>query len=394
MTLESYILVARFMYRFGRPVLEDAEYDGYIRNLKAQGITFNPIYEDDPIPYDKLHELGVTDEEIKDIMGPATETIQDSEAYRDLIEESSSLSISPVHTFQEAYDWALNFKDIEMIFTPKLDGINTRRGYEYKNGKLIYRIAMTRGRRSDALNITPNMRYISPTDIATDKITHSLVINSETFLPAMDIPHVCEKYSVSLKIPRNAGMSLMRVSTYEPEDIKRLKSLVFKCDVAPTLSEGLDIAEQMGFEVVPYTLMKFNLESLGAFTRQIETLIQDLHTFSSERGWPTDGVVVEVNSRLESGKGDIHNGYSSTNLALKVGLWEPGVYESVIKEIEMVQQAEQCNCVAIVEPVVAQGGQTISRVNMFNPSIMISRDLFTGSKIRFKYKNETTVDLI
>lgn len=392
LTLKDYMLVARYYYRYGQPLLSDAEYDAYMQQLNESGIYLDPIYENDPVPYEALRALG-GEGILSETLAPAnTEDAVDK--YKDLVAENECLSIKSVNTYYDAYQWAKDFKGKEMILTPKLDGINTRRAYEYIDGQLIYRLALTRGRIGSALDVTSNMRYCSPISVPAGAINTNVVINSESFLPANDIPALREKYGIDIKIPRGAGMSLMRVSTYKPEDIAKLRSIVFKFGYADTLSGGLDLAKSMGFDVVPYWLTELDVSSLEAFTAQVEGLIKTVHQYATERGWPTDGIVCEINNRHEFKGNDEERGYSSSNLAFKVGLWEPGVYTSTVTAIELAQQAEQANCVAIVKPVIAQGGQTLSRVNLFNPDTMIRRGINIGSEISFKYKNETTIDLI
>ena len=45
------VLIARYTYACGQPLFGDAEYDALNAELKDNGITLNPIYEDS-VPYD------------------------------------------------------------------------------------------------------------------------------------------------------------------------------------------------------------------------------------------------------------------------------------------------------------------------------------------------------
>ncbi len=397
MDLKDIVILARFAYRYGHPIVEDAWYDQAIKTLAQQGIHFDPIYEDDPIPWDLLRANGIPDEEVYEWVGKPVDHAESSKYY-DIIDEAKSMSIRSVNTFEDAYSWFSQLEDgTELVFTPKIDGINTRRGYEFSktDGKLHYRVSLTRGRSSDAIDVTRNIGFISRQEIRDPGFEHNLVVYSESFCKKSDISSISEKYGVKLKIPRNAGLSLMRVETYDRSDYDKLHTLVFRCDVSDTLSGGLDWARAHGFATVPYALHKWNSNlSFSQFKTWIEYIIETTKGFTDTRGWPTDGVVVEINSRSKFSEGGIENGYSEANLALKVGLWEPGLYESVVQKIEIIQQDETCNCVAIVEPVTATGGQELTRVNLFNPAIMIRNNIREGSRIRFKYKNETTIDLV
>lgn len=395
MTDLDILAIARFMYRFGDPCMEDADYDELVRKVRASGQQVNPIYEDDPIPFDLLRSVGIPDSEIYRIM-QKPQPFEHSDQYYDIVDESASMSIRSVTTFREAYDWFNTLPDgVELIFTPKIDGINTRRGYEYEDGMLKYRVALTRGRSSDSIDVTRNMGFITQHQVPVDDIAHNLVVYSETFCKKMDIPDLVAKYNTPLKIPRNAGLSMMRSTDYEQSDYDKLHTLVFRCDVSDTLSGGLDWAKAHGFKTVPYTLKIWNSGmSYEDFSQEISKLIASVKGYTDSLGWPTDGIVVEINSRSLFTVGEIKDNYSSSNLALKIGLWKPGIYQSTVRNIEILPQDDDCNCVAIVDPVTTSGGQEVKRVNLFNPAIMIANKIVIGSKITFQYKNETTVDLI
>lgn len=395
MDLKDTVLLARFAYQYGHPIVEDAWYDEAIKQLAAQGIHVNPIYEDDPIPWDILRANGIKDEEVYEWIGkPAP--YAESDKYYDIVDEAKSMSIRSVNNFADAYDWFSQLSpNTELVFTPKIDGINTRRGYQYVDESLKFRVAMTRGRSSDAIDITRNVSYITQPEIRNVDIQHDLVLYSESFCRKEDIPYISAKYGIPLKIPRNAGLSMMRVTSYEQEDFKYLHSLVFRCDVAETLSGGLDWAKAHGFQTVPYTLYMWKgAMEFSQFKTWLNHLIEQTKAYTDARGWPTDGVVVEINSRSAFVEGGIDHGYSEANLALKVGLWEPGIYQSRVLDIEIVQQDETASCKAIVAPVTTTGGQEVTTVNLFNPAIMIANKIHIGSVIKFRYKNETTVDLI
>lgn len=393
--LEKFVQFARFAYAHGDPICEDSEYDEYIAELKSQGIDLDPVYENDSVPWNIARELNIPDDYMYSLIGES-QPFEHSNEYYDILDEAASLSIRSVTDMHEAFAWFSQLKDnTELIFTPKIDGINTRRGYEFKDNKLHYRVSLTRGRSSDAIDVTKNIGNISPKTIDSPDISTNLVVYSETFCKKSDIPYISEKYGVQLKIPRNAGMSMMRVDSYQKSDFDKLHSLVFRCDVADTLSAGIDWAANHGFSTVPYMLYTWKSDmTFQDFSEFILGLITELKGKTDSYGWPTDGVVVEINSRSAFTSADIQNNYSSANLALKIGMWEPGVYQSIVTHIEILQKDEQCNCVALVEPVTTTGGQTVSRVNLFNPAIMINNNINVGSLITFKYKNETTVDLV
>lgn len=395
------VLAARFAYSRGKPLISDAEYDAACLNLKRFGKTLNPVYEDDPVPYKALERVvGYSKTEIDSIYGLyQREQVTrhfggDEEASDfDLLAESDSLSISAVTDYNDAYAWFEGNADIELVISTKIDGINTRRGYKHRDGKLVYNAALTRGRKSDPFDITANMQKISPNNIASD-IQHDLVVYSETVVPFSAISYINEKYSDDYTIPRNLAMAMMRVTKFEDADYENLKSFVFRLDWGATLSEGLEKARSLGFTIVPYVTYTYHHTSYENFVADIEKIMHTLKETTDTMGIITDGMVAEVNDRSLAGQQAIHNNYSSANIALKIGLWQPGVYESTVIALDLSQHSDQCSCVAVVEPIIAKGGQRISRVNCFNPSILFANGIRPGKRIKFEYKNETTVNLI
>lgn len=394
------VRIARCMYAAGKQHISDAEYDNLVRLLAEQGIILDPVYEDDPTPYDAFERvMHLNREGVDELLADkdtesSTVSKQISANDLDFLNESDSLSIVSVTAFEEALEWFRRYKGVEMIISTKIDGINTRRGYKYDNGKLYYRASLTRGRRSDPINISENMRRISPTVIPSNVIHEDVVVYSETVVPSFAIDIMNEKYATDYTIPRGLAMAMMRVERFSEEDFQYLKSYVFRVDYGKTLEEGLCLAEQLGFDVVPYVHYTYNGESFDVFKSQMEEIISNLKGKTDGMSIVTDGMVAEVNDRTLFSSGGITNNYSSANLALKIGLWVPGVYESEVRSLDFTMQADRCACVAIIDPVIAKGGQTISRVNCFNPATLFEYNILPGSRIRFEYKNETTVNLL
>lgn len=397
MTTESLldkIKVARCMYANGLDFISDAEYDEGINILKNQGIVLNPIYEDDDIPYEAFSSvMNLTRDNVNQMLTTARSHANTLAEDIDFLNETESLGISAVTSFSDAFEWFKAHVGQEVVISAKVDGINTRRVYRYDNGFLNYRAALTRGRRSDPINVSSNMRYASPLQIKTD-INADLLIYSETTVQTPAINVINEKYGTDYTLPRGLAIALMRVDRYSAEDYSHLQSFVFRVDYGDTLAGGIELAKQLGFKTVPYVLYTYTGVSFDLFKEEISKIMHDLKKVTDSWNIVTDGMVAEINSRSDYSSLAVTNGYSSGNIALKIGLWCPGVYTSEVRSFDFSQQADRCSCVAIVNPVIAQGGQTISRVNCYNPSVLFNNGITIGSTIRFEYKNETTVNIL
>lgn len=395
------VLIARYLYANGAPqYLSDAEYDDYCTQLKNAGIELNPIYDNDPIPYDAFRNvMGFTNDETDRYLAeklsdtaPSHTSVFTTEQNMDFLSESQSLSINAVHKFSEALEWFQQHEGEEVVISTKIDGINTRRGYLIQGDHLEFGGALTRGRSSDPIDITTNMRKISPAKLTGCQ--DNLVVYSETVVKSSFINDANLKYNCDYTIPRGLAMAMMRVDKFEDADYAYLKSFVFRVDWGRTLIEGLELARTLGFDIVPYVTYTYNGEDSDTFRQQMEGIIRTLKDATDNMDIVTDGMVAEVNDRSAFSSGEISNNYSSANIALKIGLWEPGVYKSKVVRLDLSPQFDRCACVAIVEPVVAAGGQTISRVNCYNPSVLFDHNILPGTEIRFEYKNETTVNII
>lgn len=394
------VMIARYMYAQGSSdYLSDAEYDDYCAQLKSAGIILDPIYDNDPIPYEAFERaMGfnreATDSYLRDHLGEMSErsSVFSTEQNMDFLAESKSLSINAVHKFSEALEWFREHEGEEIVISTKIDGINTRRGYVNHNGCLEFVGALTRGRSSDPIDITTNMRKISPATLTG--CPNDLVVYSETVVKTSFINDANLKYDCDYTIPRGLAMAMMRVDKFEDADYTNLKSFVFRVDWGNTLIEGIELARKLGFDVVPYVTYTYNGEDADTFKQQMEGIIRKLKDATDNMDIVTDGMVAEVNDRSAFSSGDISNNYSSANIALKIGLWEPGVYKSKVVRLDLSPQFDRCACVAVVEPVIAAGGQTISRVNCYNPSVLFDHNILPGTEIKFEYKNETTVNII
>lgn len=448
---QDLINCARYMYAKGINIIPDYKYDKLVSSMCNEGACMSPIYENDTIPYDSFKRLfgwEKSDIIIQILEGehPSADTnpidvvqsisnnrssivkqtnkfsIDEStvsappdiknhnvqtapaqcvppcsytENNMDILNESASLSIHATWEYEEAYNWFRNLRGVPVVISPKIDGINTRSGYRIiSQGILEHKISATRGRTCDPLNITHNMRNILPQQISMNN-TESLVIYSETIADINGLELINKNQGPTVyKVPRGLALSMMRTTNYTEDMYSHLHSLVFKVSSGKTLIEGLELAEQWGFETVPYVVYTCNSTSLDKFVAELRPMLLKMKTDMADKGIVTDGVVAEVNDRNMFNNSDITNCYSAANIALKMEFWEAGEYKSIVESFDISSNGEQYCCVAIVKPVISSNGKKLSRVNCFNLATIISKDIQVGSEIAFKYKNDTTIELI
>lgn len=399
---EKYIY-ARFAYRNGIEYITDAQYDELERRMRVEhptSVYLHTTYDDDPVPIDILESVGYTDE---DILYFTTQTRTDSNdidpMLQDKLDEQVSKSCFPYIDFESAYKAMEAVAGKELYIGLKVDGIKTRNLFQMDSnvdpslGHMKHVLSLTRARANGSpINITPNVSRVIPHTLTGEKLIGRdfLIVNGESYYDGECIDYVNSKYHIDLKTPRSAGLSFLRNSEYDPTDYANLMFWAFKVDYGETVSEGLDLAEELGFNVVPYILYVYKSKPFAAFVKEFTEIIDCMHKLADKEGIPTDGLVVQLNNKSDFDELVTETQYDGGMFALKIGAWAPGMYTSTVVDIDIRQQTEQCSVKVQIVPTKTQSGVTVSMINMYNLENLITSGVVVGSKIVFQYKNETT----
>ena len=190
-------------------------------------------------------------------------------------------------------------------------------------------------------------------------------------------------------VPRTAAKTMLSVP-HSPEDMKYLKFISFNNDVSEPLFSKLDRFGDKGFDIVPKKIIRYEGGTIEEFTDWISDILSEFSRLEVENNLKCDGLVVELNNPSDFEKLKSDTNYDEGNLALKIGPWEPEVYEAKVKEIVMYREKDalQFNCKAIIEPVIVSSGITLSVVNMFNLGLVQKYGVEPGSTIKFIFKND------
>lgn len=408
--------LARYLYRFDMSPLSDPEYDALERSLKEQSnkVTdffsatelddpFETSYDDDTTRPDDLIKQCLTEEEkqrLSILEGTGT-PITAIDAY-------VSKSMQSYRTLRECFDWVNSFKGVEFCVSPKIDGINSTT--EYLSGSFSF--SRTRGHGKNALDISNKMSKVLPTTIGETKrfiVAAEMVISKQSIEDYNSL--VCPgETSVSeqnhtaynnLALPnekmfvtcRGSAMSILRREDIPEECTKLLIPFVFRTNYGSTLSEGLEKARALGFNVVPFETYTFKYSSYEEYEKELTDLIWKYKLLMESKGIPTDGLVLQVNSNSYFSETVTNTAYDGGNLAVKAVAWEPGIYTSTVQEIIMnAEETVQYNCKVLVEPRYTEDGKCLRMVNMYNVNTLISNNVHEGSIIEFEYVNETTIN--
>lgn len=409
-------IISRFMYLVGTTLMTDGDYTKYqhvfeaickeidedVRKALRVDILeeyLGRVYDEDPIPYEWLSTFGIDEEYEKVLVDAYRKTknldnleldLEDEEdeiaiKIKDMIDEDPPKSIRPVENLAEAYNWFQKMKGIELCASLKIDGINLR--LFYVNGNLEY--CCTRGRSGNVIDYTRVIKGIVPNYLEFDGIPFTGKVRGECYTQPDKLEYLRSKYPADYVVPRTAAKTMLSVPHYK-DDMKYLKYISFNNDVTDNLFDKLDKFGNKGFDIVPKRIIKYEGNDIKDFTDWISEILMEMHKKEIDLGLKCDGLVVEVNNPHEFEKLRADSNYDEGNLALKIGPWEPEVYEAKIKSLVMFREENkiQFNCKAYIEPVTISSGITITTVNMFNLGLLQQYGVKEGDTIRFIFKND------
>ena len=399
--LELYA-IARFFYRFGFPIISDAKYDLLDKQMKAEHPEeeiCKRSYDDDPVPMDLLDRTQIDKGFLaKLIYGTKREV---SEKNREIFDKylavEKSKSINAFFEWVDAMPWLYSMRGRMLNLSLKVDGNNTQSVYlpSKENPDILeYQVTFSRGREAQPFDLTAGCSRIFPQRIRIPGLQY-LILRAEIYCDPYALDDLNLKYGTELVTPRGVGLSMARTNGYQDEDYAYLMYNSFYASFGTRVSETFDKLFDAGVDTVPYYTMELPADATESQIHEmVFQAMSGLKQFADEHGIPSDGVVVQVDSTDTAGEMATDGMYDAGIIAIKTDFWKPDVLSSEVLRIEITQQQERANCVAIVKPVQTASGKTISRVNCFNPDILISAGIKPGSIIQFNYKNETTVDLI
>lgn len=449
-TMESYNkftnmwLVARFMYAKGRTMLEDGVYDSFtkviremdkcyiaeefspeaIKELNFEKIhkTVSQVYEMDEPPVEAMREYNIpeavinkyvneynnklnfklkvlSDQQLKEfeervieIEGVQYQYTELGHLIDDMVSEDPPKSITPVEHVKEAYEWFQAMKGKELCISLKIDGINIRAFYA--NGHFIY--ACTRGRAGDVKDYTLILSKKLPWYLKDENekpVTG--IVRGECYVDKDALEYLRATYSADYVVPRTAATTMLCTPHME-QDYKHLKLTAFNALSGGLLSDRIDLLNASNFDTVPYILTQWEGGTYEEFYAWVMDLIEDMWKLGEMSGIKTDGIVVEVNDSNEYEKLISDGMYNNGNIALKIGRWQPGLYQGVLEEIlvERKPASYQYSVRGRIKPVKVDSGITIQHVNLFNLGLVSEYGLKEGDTLNFIFKNDNAVQWV
>lgn len=432
-------LVGRIRYRLFDPMLDDSVYDGIKRILTRMvkvlgdlGVSYDvlgihpemcklreiieQVYEMDEFPWESFQRLRYSEKDTQvwyekylnkvskeeherrrrwlgtlkieeDGMLLDTEELQTR--FWNAVANDDPKSIRPVEDMQEAFKWFQTVVGKELCASLKMDGINMRLYYLHGN----YCGACTRGRNeAEVRDFTEAMGKVVPLKLNED---YTGFIRTETYVEPSALEYFREKYSRKYVVPRTAVNTVLSLP-HDARDYAHVKSYCFRSVDAGTLWESMEWAAKEGFETPYKEVICWRGGTYQEFTVWITDVLNRFKENEKRLGLKTDGVVVEINDQVLAEQGVTDTMYNESNLALKFGPWEPGVYEAVLEDILITKPETNVryNCRGKIKPVLIESGITINYINLHNLGLVMNAGIKVGDVIRFKFKNDNASELI
>ena len=382
-------ILARYFYRIGEaPIITDSIYDRMTNLFKEKCYDelhayLDRTYDDDPIPYDLLEEIGVRP------YVPVTK-IGRNDLF-DLLNEDKSLSIDSIVNYRSAYDFLMDKVDnkLDVVASLKMDGVNVKSLYQ--SGK--FSLSLSRGRASNSFDFTDQAAYVLPAFINND--LPELRVTGECFVVKEGLEKLRAKYAQDkYKTSKSAAISLLRVK-HSINDYKDLRLKVFAAEgLADTVIKTFEILKSFGFDVVPYLFIPWDTipkdyDEFCVWLR--DAVFQQMHDAQLAGDMPADGVVLEVNNY--GWQDTISNQYSNRQIACKFDFWAFESYKAIVKEIVIVQRRVTASVRVKIEPMQTNDACEAKIINIFNPSILIHNDIKVGDFVYFE-RNSGAVNIL
>lgn len=382
-------ILARYFYRIGEaPIITDSVYDRMTNLFKEKCYDelhayLDRTYDDDPIPYDLLEEIGVRP------YVPVTK-IGRNDLF-DLLNEDKSLSIDSIVNYRSAYDFLMDKVDnkLDVVASLKMDGVNVKSLYQ--SGK--FSLSLSRGRASNSFDFTDQAAYVLPAFINND--LPELRVTGECFVVKEGLEKLRAKYAQDkYKTSKSAAISLLRVK-HSINDYKDLRLKVFAAEgLADTVIKTFEILKSFGFDVVPYLFIPWDTipkdyDEFCVWLR--DAVFQQMHEAQLAGDMPADGVVLEVNNY--GWQDTISNQYSNRQIACKFDFWAFESYKAIVKEIVIVQRRVTASVRVKIEPMQTNDACEAKIINIFNPSILIHNDIKVGDFVYFE-RNSGAVNIL
>lgn len=390
------LIIARYYYSYGVDYMSDTLYEEYMNVLRQENPTHWLVtthWSMDPTPVLLLQKYNlpfienrlssiIEEEELPDEILKLREEYNSSKD--NLLKDIPQKSIELIQDYETIYERCESFGHVTFHASIKADGQNFTAVY-YK-GHLIS--GRTKGRTGNPLDITKVLRLILPVHLEIpDEV---LVISGELVCYKQSLPYLRSKYTQAFKSTRSAVSTLLRGGLSKEDINSHLKPLVFKVrsESLNTLRDEFIWAKQHGFNTPEWLVFNYNSWD------DIINLFNHFTPYKELLPYSSDGIVLAINdNHLFYSQGETDHHYLG-NLALKVGVWNPGYYVGIVKAIKWSEGETVWTPEAVIEPVRVKHGSDVTSIPVDHVARMVEHNILPGSEIYFKITGDSKITLV
>lgn len=266
--------------------------------------------------------------------------------------------------------------DKDIICMLKMDGLTVTLHYN-ENGELDK--AETRGNGLVGEDVLKNVKVMSNVPLKIDNAGVPYIIDGEAIIDKDTFNEINSKLSEDEQYshPRNLASGTIRQLDTKITADRNMQFIAWRVvdgDYSNLMSERLDHARDLGFDVVPYTgITEENLQDWV-----LKENSEYMKKWAEKKNYPIDGLVYtyqDISYGLSLGSTGHHPKHS---FAFK---FEDDTYETILRDIEWsTSRSGMVNPVAVFDPVDLDGAVT-TRATLHNVSIMKNLELGIGDTI-------------
>ena len=273
--------------------------------------------------------------------------------------------------------------DKDIICMLKMDGLTVTLHYN-ENGELDK--AETRGNGLVGEDVLKNVKVMSNVPLKIDNAGIPYIIDGEAIIDKDTFNEINSKLSEDEQYshPRNLASGTIRQLDTKITADRNMQFIAWRVidgDYSNLMSERLDHARDLGFDVVPYTCI--TEENLQEWVLKENS--DYMKKWAEKKNYPIDGLVYtyqDISYGLNLGSTGHHPKHS---FAFK---FEDDTYETILRDIEWsTSRSGMVNPVAVFDPVDLDGAIT-TRATLHNVSIMKNLELGIGDTITIYRANQ------
>ena len=283
------------------------------------------------------------------------------------------LSLDKTKDFNDIIKFA---DDKSIICMLKMDGLTVTLHYN-ENGELDK--AETRGNGLVGEDVLKNVKVMSNVPLKIDNAGVPYIIDGEAIIDKDTFNEINSKLSEDEQYshPRNLASGTIRQLDTKITADRNMQFIAWRVvdgDYSNLMSERLDHARDLGFDVVPYTCI--TEENLQEWVLKENS--DYMKKWAEKKNYPIDGLVYtyqDISYGLNLGSTGHHPKHS---FAFK---FEDDTYETILRDIEWsTSRSGTVNPVAVFDSVDIEGVK-VSRATLHNVSIMKNLELGIGDAI-------------